>query len=57
MTNPIKLAEFRLMLDACCGPVAKQSRRLTGLEKESLALVDPLELIQDEYDKEFGGQL
>lgn len=47
--NDIKLAEFRLMLDACCGPVAKQSRRLTGLEKEALAPADPLELIQSEY--------
>lgn len=44
-----KLAQWRLDLDALCGPVAKPSRRLSGIEKESLAPVDPLELIQSEY--------
>lgn len=48
-----KLAQWRLDLDAICGPVVKQARRLTGLEKAGLER-DPLEDIQNEYDSVFG---
>jgi hypothetical protein len=53
MAQSVKLAQWRLDLDAICGPVARQPRKLTGIERQALE-IDPLEAIADEYHKEFG---
>jgi hypothetical protein len=48
-----RLAQWNLQLDAICGKVVKQPKRLTGVEKEALE-VEPIEPIEEEYQRVFG---
>lgn len=56
MANEVRLRQFQLDLDSCCGLAVKVSRRLTGLEKRELAGVDPIDAIDEEYGEVFGGK-
>jgi hypothetical protein len=53
MTHEERLAQFRLNLDALCGRSVKTPRKLTGIEKHNLD-PDPLDAIENEYQREFG---
>jgi hypothetical protein len=53
MTHEERLAQFRLNLDALCGRIVKTPRKLTGIEKHNLE-PDPLDAIENEYQREFG---
>jgi hypothetical protein len=54
MTDQIKLAQYRLILDSCCGKVPKPPRRLTGIEKAMLAPQTAVDTQDDDFYREMG---